>query len=50
MDYKNLELLNCEFLPSDEEIIKMHIKYRHRIANLELAQMMEKLENICLSI
>ena len=51
MEYKNLELLQCKFSPpDDQEPVKRQIKFRHKMANLELASMMEKLENICLSI
>ena len=50
MSYKNLQLLSCAFLPGEEETVKKHIKYRHRMANLELQQMMEKLETICTSL
>ena len=34
MSYKNIELLSCFFNPAEDEVIKKHIKFRHKMASL----------------
>lgn len=47
MPYKTLQLLACRFNEGDEEKIKHHIKYRHKIAKVQLESMQLKLTQIC---
>ena len=35
LDFKNLCLLVAKFEVEQEEIVKLHIKYRHKVAKLE---------------
>ena len=49
-DYKEIRLLEAEFHPSEEDEVKQHIKFRHKVANIELAQVQAKLELMCKSI
>ena len=40
-------MLACRFNEGEEEKIKHHIKYRHKIAKVELDSMQQKLAQIC---
>ena len=44
--YKSLQMLACRFNEGDEERIKHHIKYRHKIAKIQFESMQEKLSHI----
>ena len=41
--YKTLQMLACRFNEGEEEKIKHQIKYRHKIAKVELDSMQSKL-------
>lgn len=45
--YKTLQLLACGLYEGDEDKIKHHIKYRHKIAKVQLENMQLKLSQIC---
>lgn len=36
-EFKEILLLSCEFNPAEEDEVKQHIKFRHKMANVELA-------------
>lgn len=35
IEYKNIELLQCEFSIADEEVIKTHVSYRYQLAKIK---------------
>lgn len=49
-EYKEIKLLGAMFFPSDEDEVKQHIKFRHKMANIEFDTIQAKLELMCKSI
>ena len=45
--FKTLELLKCDFKAADEATVKHQIKYRNRVAKMELEQMQMRLKQVC---
>ena len=45
--YKTLQLLSCRFNEGDEDKVKHHIKYRHKVSKVHLESMQLKLAQIC---
>ncbi len=43
LGYKSLNLLNCAFTFEDDERVKQHIKYRHKLAKVEYQEMETRL-------
>jgi hypothetical protein len=47
LDFKSLTLFSCSFEVEDEDRVKMHIKYRHKLAKVEYAEMESRLFQVC---
>ena len=47
LDYKSLMLFQCQFELEDEDRVKLHIKYRHRLAKVEYQEMEARLMQVC---
>ena len=47
LDFKNLCLLVAKFEVEQEDRVKLHIKYRHKVAKLEYHNMVNKLAQVC---
>ena len=45
--FKTLELLKCDFKAANETTVKHQIKYRNRVAKMELEQMQMRLKQVC---
>ena len=45
--FKTLHLLKCDFEAADESTIKHQIKFRNRVAKVELDQMEARLKQVC---
>jgi hypothetical protein len=44
---KTIDLLTCACEVEDEEKVKQHIKYRHRLAQIEFEEIQHKLSQVC---
>ncbi len=40
-------MLQCDFTLVDDDKVKMHIKYRNRLAKIEFDEMQAPLQNVC---
>lgn len=43
-------MLQCDFNLETDERIKMHIKYRNKLAKIEFDEMQARLKNVCAMI
>lgn len=46
VEYKNIELLRCEFETEDEEVVKTHVAYRYQLAKIKLDLANDRLREI----
>jgi hypothetical protein len=47
LEYKSLVMLQCDFSLETDDKIKMHIKYRNKLAKIEFEEMNARLQNVC---
>jgi hypothetical protein len=45
--FKMLHLLQCDFETADETTIKHQVKFRNKVAKVELEQMQARLKQVC---
>lgn len=40
-------MLQCDFQPESDDRVRMHLKYRSRLAKIEFDEMQARLQNVC---